>query len=349
MVICRNEAKTTNEIADEMGIAPIYLEEVLEKMLNVSLLKSPVKGKYIADCCVFPRQAYVDAQVYANEEFFKGDFPKKITEKLLSVKEKITSLDFYGNHFDYDYLMWLFYVTASQFFGIYGKERYLEKYKDKIADEAERKFRVTVHYILPDESFDNSVWDKMKSKGWSNLSQNFDTANYGKLCFVNDFELEPFPNDCVDDSGWRKGRDCWVDGNNISLLLDLAKNPQKPLNVHEQEMAAEFLKRGLLRRSGDELIVQLPVISSKTLGTIKGIISSEMKELAYEYADIVGEGLEKRLLPYVRKDLMSNFIYWDMQMFFQQTGALFAYGWNEYLAQPEDYSKSAAGLYIMTE
>ena len=28
MVICREEAKTVNEIADEMGIAPVYLEEI---------------------------------------------------------------------------------------------------------------------------------------------------------------------------------------------------------------------------------------------------------------------------------------------------------------------------------
>ena len=66
-----------------------------------------------------------------------------------------------------------------------------------------------------------------------------------------------------------------------------------------------------------------------------------------EFADKVSEGVEKILLPYVRKDLMSNFIHWDMLMFLQRTGTMFYYGWDKALAQPEDYSKSAAGLYII--
>lgn len=77
------------------------------------------------------------------------------------------------------------------------------------------------------------------------------------------------------------------------------------------------------------------------------IIREEMRGLACEYADIIGEGVEKRLMPYVRKDMTSNFLYWDMRMFFQVTGGLFWHGWDKHLALPEDYSRSAAGLSLM--
>ena len=73
----------------------------------------------------------------------------------------------------------------------------------------------------------------------------------------------------------------------------------------------------------------------------------ELKDFADEFADRISENVEKMLLPYVRKDLMSNFIYWDMRMFFQQTGALFYHCRNDHLKLPEDYSHSAAGLYIL--
>jgi len=38
-----------------------------------------------------------------------------------------------------------------------------------------------------------------------------------------------------------------------------------------------------------------------------------------------------------------------MRMFFQQLSSLFYHGWDNVLAQPEDYSTSAAGLCIITE
>lgn len=205
---------------------------------------------------------------------------------------------------------------------------------------------MTMQYTLADESYDNSAYERLRERSWSNLHQQFTTSEYGKLEFVNDFEIEPFPNECEDDNDWRRGRDKWVDGNNIALLVALSENPKKKLSAHEEAMAAEFLKNGLLKKENDGIVVQLPVFKREIYNEIWNLVCSEIKELAEEYADTVSAGVEKILLPYVRKDLMSNFIHWDMQIFLQQIGSLFYYGWNDFLAQPEDYSTSAAGLYI---
>lgn len=345
MVICRSEQKSVNDIADEMGVAPVYLEEILEKMTEEKLLICPAKEKYLSNCCVFPKQAYMEAKVYANKAFHEKGFPEKITEKLFAVKDKITALDFYGNHFDYGYLMWLLYAEAEDIFGAVGRDEHLEKYKGKYADDG-REYQLTVEYILPDESFDGSL-KELKSVGWSCLHQNFNTADHGYVAFVNDYEMEPFPNDGRRPEDWRRGRDRWIDGNNISLLIDLAENPSKKLTKYEEEKAADFLKNGLLKKEGERLIVQLPVFSRAIHDEMRGIIRSEIEGLAREYADIIGGDVEKRLMPYVRKDMMSNFLHWDMRMFFQITGALFCHGWDKHLAQPEDYSRSAAGLYLM--
>lgn len=349
MIVCKNEAKTVNEIADEMGIAPVYLEEILEKMEKEQLLKSPAKGKYAANCCIFPKQNYTQAKLYANKSFFSGDFPKKITDKLFMLKDKITAFDFYGNHFDYKYLMWILCVIAGDAFGVIGQNHYSEKHQDKILNEAERKFRLTMQYTLPDETFDCSIYSQIKECNWSNLHQNFTTSDYGHLEFVNAFECEPFPNDRGDDNDWRCGRDRWVDGNNISLLLELAKNPEKELSVHEEAKSAEFIKNGLLKKENGKLIVQLPIIKRETYKKIEEIIRKELETPAKEFADIVSKGVEKILSPYVRKDLLSNFIYWDMRVFFQTINALFYHCWNDFLEKPDDYSTSAAGLYILTE
>lgn len=345
-VICRAEQKSVNDIADEMGIAPVYLEDILEKMTEEKLLLSSAKGKYLSNCCVFPKQAYYEANLYANKIFHDGSFPEKITERLLAVKDKIISLDFYGNHFDYGYLMWILYAAAGDCFGTLGREKYLEKYKGKYADDG-REYHLTVQYILPDESFDGSLYKEMRESYWSCLFQNFSTADHGNVTFINGFEAPPFPNEGRRTDDWRQGRDRWADGNNISLLIDLANDPAKRLTEYEEEKAAEFLKNGLLKKEGERLIVQLPTFSKEVRGKMFDIVRAEMAKLAGEYADTAGEGVEKRLMPYVRKDMVSNFLHWDMRMFFQVTGGLFWYGWDKYLALPEDYSRSAAGLSLL--
>ncbi len=345
MVICRSEAKTVNEIADEMGVAPLYLEDMIEKMISANLLVSPAKGKYIANHCIFPREKYVEADVYACDIFHDEGYAEKIIDILLSLKDKITALDFYGNDFDYGYLMWILYVIAGDFFGSHGRDHYIGKYS--IKDEAERKYRLTMQYTLPDETFDGSMLSRLRAVSWSNLHQDFTTSEYGKLEFVNDFETEPFPDDNDDETDWRRGRDKWIDGNNIALLVALSEDPDKKLSVHEEAMAADFLKKGLLKKEDGRLIVQLPIFRREIYNEIRNLVSAEIKPLAEEFADKAGAVVEKILLPYVRKDLMSNFIHWDMRMFFQQICSLFDYGWDKALTKPEDYSKSAAGLYIL--
>ncbi len=350
MVICRNTARSVNEIADEMGIAPVYLEEALQKMQKVSLLVSPTKGKYQANCCVFPKEPYARAKLAACDVFHDSGFGERITNALFALKDKITALPFYGNHFDYRYLLWVFYVEAGDSFGVCGAKRYTKKHKDHFPDEAERRYRVTAEYLLPDESFDATIPARLRTKGWSNLHQQFVSSTYGRVEYANNYECEPFPNesdDVIDD--WRRGRDFWLDETNVFLLLDLATDPRKELTVFEEEQVAKMLGHGLLRKENDGFTVQLPIFSRGIYNQITTMIRDAVQDLAYEYADLVGEAVEKELLPYVRRDQMSNFIHWDMRMFFQQLDSLFYYGWDSILAQPEDYSISAAGLCVITE
>jgi len=337
LVICRSKAVSINEIADEIGVAPVYLEPVLEKMANADILKRQGKDKYIANHCVFPMQAYSDAQYEAYKVFREGNYPEKIIGMLMGIKDEITAMPFYGNDFDYSYLMWILLVYAADKFGILGNEKYMAKYIDKYPDEKERTYRMTVEFALPDE---NINWHEIKTAPWSNLHQKFDTLNI--LEYINDFECKPFP---AGDGG----RDKWVNATNVTLLEALTENPSKSLNRLEEEQAARFIEQGLLKRQGNGLKVMLPLIDREVFNRLTTLIENAVREYAQEYSAALGERVEKILLPHVRRDLMSNFIHWDMRIFFQPTGYLFRYAMDETdcLAKPEDYSRSAAGLWLM--
>ena len=349
-VFCRAEAKTVNEIADELGVAPVYLEPVLEQMLDTDLMTSPVKGKYITNFCVFPEQVYQDACALSCIQFRKNGFNERTAEILMGLREKITALDFYGKEFAYEYLMWLLYVEAGYYYSEGGKDHYCDAYRNKYPESAERRYNIAMFFAKPEETIDFSGWEEAKAIGWSNLHQSFITSEYGKVTFVNNYDAEPFPTDYDRiGSDYQGCRDNWVNGNNISLLVALSENPKKELNSYEEEQVAGFLKCGLVKKTSDGFVVQVPIFTKEVYATICDYIEEALQEPVREYAEIIGNTVEKLLLPYVRKDLMSIFIHWDMKMFFQTVCYLLHYGMYESdtLQIPEDYGTSGAGMYIV--
>lgn len=110
MILCGHTAKTINDLADEMGVAPVYLEEIVEQMLNVKLLIQPVKNKYLSCCCVFPKQQYINANYKAYKGLLDRSLPEKICKAVKSVEKELMALDFYGKDLGFDYLCWEFLI-----------------------------------------------------------------------------------------------------------------------------------------------------------------------------------------------------------------------------------------------
>ncbi len=340
-IIARSEPKTINQISDEMGVAPVYVEDIVRQMLDCSLLKEAGKGKYAANFCVFPWNVYSKAESEMNRIFFERQFPKRITEMLYDLKEEITALDFYGNDFDYSYLLWLLYVTAGYEMGELSAKAIVESRYPMTKDEAERSYRITALYLLPEEAAENYPY---KGIGWSNMSQSFLTSEYGNITYLNLFDAYPF----VEKDGGRLNRCGWIDGGNVSLLIALSENPSMELNANEQEQAAVFIEHGLVKKTENGLKVLIPIMSNDVYAKITEIIRKNIKPLAEEYGKEAGGVFVDMLLPYVRKDLISNFLYWDVGTRMQEIPALFYYGIEEgkTLKLPQDYSRSAAGLLL---
>lgn len=251
MVICRSEAKTINEIADEIGVAPVYLEQILDNMIKEKLLVQTVKAKYIANTCIFPKQKYNDAECVIYTEVINRNIPKRVCDAVYSIKDKIMSLDFYGRELGFDYLCWEYLVVEASYLGQEARDIYTKKYADKYADE-ERRYRLTMMYLNPDEKYTSFRNADTKNMGWSNMWQDFRTNNFGNVNFVNDYDTKPFPRFSDGNS-----RNRWVDGCNINTLLELVKSPDKVLNEYEEEIVANFIRNGLVRKTDSGLQVMV--------------------------------------------------------------------------------------------
>ena len=66
-----------------------------------------------------------------NDVIITNDDILKINNILFGLKDKITALDFYGNDFDYGYLLWILYVVASYNLGGQGRYHYIKKIRHK--------------------------------------------------------------------------------------------------------------------------------------------------------------------------------------------------------------------------
>ena len=346
-VLCREKPQDLNSLSDEMGVAPVFLEEMVNMMLQQKLLKEKGKGKYLTDFCAFPNSVYELAGGKKNRIFCEKGYAKRILAAVEAQREKLLAQEFYGKELDPDTLKWLAVYAAGHWMGATGCECFLKKYGDKYPDEPERKFRTTIRYILPEpeEEKEQDDWQYL-GVAWSNLHQSFRTVDYGTVHFVNAFDMDPFPHGYNPD-----GRDAWVNGANVSLMLKLARDPAAELSETEQEEAAVFLKRGLLTRQKEGLRVMLPVFSQKTLAALSETVKQAVETIAADFAEETGETVEKLLLPYVRKDLMSNFLHWDMKVLLQCISDLYYMAFHDenYLKWPENPECSPKGLYLMTD
>ncbi|MCH5324670.1 MAG: sigma-70 family RNA polymerase sigma factor [Eubacterium sp.] len=341
-VICRAEPKSINEISEEIGVAPVYLEEIIGRMLEVQLLKASGKDKYLTNYLVFHKQVKKQASYEAYKVYMDGKFNERITERLLDLEDKIRALDFYGNDFDYGQLMYYFYVCAGWYIASMASEKHLSKYKEKFTED-KRDYNFTMLFEYPDDNIDYSVYDR-EVHNYSDWHQHFMTTRRN-VQYINFYDVEPFPNNSVGSDG----RTAWVDGNNIDLLVDLAENPAKQLNEREQEMAAFFAKCGLITGKEGDWHVELPIYTQEVKTETNRLIGEAVKDLALEYGELVGEKVEKLLLPHVREDLLPMFFNWEMWDMFDPKNMLIYYGLykGKTMTVPEDWERSAAGLQIV--
>lgn len=328
---CSKKAHTLKEISDEIGVAPVYFEEKMQYWLDNGVIKEVSKGKYITNFCMFPQQLMND--FYYARRNIMNEVCKEILNAIYSVKDKITSLDFYGNNFDYNYLMWILFFYASNAFALQAQEMYIEKCRDRFPKSEEKDTTISGSYVLPDEKVE---YRESGLVSWSNCHWHFKTQNYNKVVFANLFEAPPFGD-----------RDNQINDRNINLIMNIFDNPKLELTQNDEETVANLISLGYLRKDKDGIWLTFPVMPLYVESEIANkIFKDATKSIAEKYYDVLGSLFEKMFLHETREDLHGLFIQERIWEAFDARTRLFWLGMNTegILAIPEDYEKSAAGI-----
>ena len=333
LVACAYEGKTVREIAEAIGVAPVYFEDKIDYLLKHRFIKETVPSTYIDDFPVVPQQADVDMQVAANA-IHLATMPR-VTAIIRDLLPEARRLILNERDLSDGYLLWFLYVRAAWGMGNCMKKRYAEVCPHKVAENNGKPWRLFGRVTYPDDQI--ICKGEYKGMGWSNMHYHFRTAKHS-ITVANLYEAQPFP----------MSRDTLITEGNANLVMRLWEDPRAELTPNEQETAAHLIRVGFLVNRDGGIHLNVPVMTWDDTWKLDELYAAALDGIAAEVVnDLIRVG-DTHMLPHVRPDLLEEYVHYIMTLCFSCINELFWYGVNEGhdLEIPADYDTSAAGMAI---
>ena len=333
LVACAYEGKTVREIAEAIGVAPVYFEDKIDYLLKHRFIKETAPSTYIDDFPVVPQQADVDMQVAANA-IHLATMPR-VTAIIRELLPEARKLILNERDLSDGYLLWFLYVRAAWGMGNCMKKRYAEVCPHKVAESNGKPWRLFGRVTYPDEQI--VCKGEYKGMGWSNMHYHFRTAKHS-ITVANLYEAQPFP----------MSRDTLITEGNANLVMRLWEDPRAELTPNEQETAAHLIQAGFLVNRDGGIRLNVPVMTWDDTWKLDELYAAALDGIAAEVVnDLIRVG-DTHMLPHVRPDLLEEYVHYIMTLCFSCINELFWYGVNEGhdLEIPADYETSAAGMAV---
>ncbi len=331
LVACAYEGKTIREIAETIGVAPVYFEEKIDYLLKHRFIKETAPSTYIDDFPIVPQQADVDMQVAANA-IHLATMPR-VTAIIRDLLPEARRLILNEGDLSDGYLLWFLYVRAAWGMGNCMKKRYAEVCPHKVAENNGKSWRLFGRVTYPDDQI--ICKGEYKGMGWSNMHYHFRTAKHS-ITVANLYEAQPFS----------MSRDTLVTEGNANLVMRLWEDPHAELTPNEQETSAHLIQKGFLVSRDGGIYLNVPVMTWDNTWKLDELYATALDGIAAEVVnDLIKVG-DTYMLPHVRPDLLEEYVHYIMTLCFSCINELFWYGVNEGhdLEIPADYETSAAGM-----
>lgn len=333
LVACAYEGKTIREIAEAIGVAPVYFEDKIDYLLKHRFIKETAPSTYIDDFPVVPQQADVDMQVAANA-IHLATMPR-VTAIIRDLLPEARKLILNEGDLSDGYLLWFLYVRAAWGMGNCMKKRYAEVCPHKVAENNGKSWRLFGRVTYPDDQI--TCKGEYKGMTWSNMHYHFRTAKHS-ITVANLYEAQPFP----------MSRDTLITEGNANLVMRLWEDPRAELTPNEQETAAHLIRAGFLVNRDGGIHLNVPVMTWDDTWKLDELYAAALDGISAEVVDDLIRVGDTHMLPHVRPDLLEEYVHYIMTLCFSCINELFWYGVNEGhdLEIPADYDTSAAGMAV---
>ena len=298
---CREKSLTLDQLSKQIEVPKVYLEESIEKLIKANVLFEEKKGKYLTDFTIFPKSVLRKAEKIDREITTKLNLAERFMKILTDMKEDILKEDFYGNNFDWEYLLPYFIIRSDREFGKKTGGDYLrEKYGKGLPDRFWRNFYLSGQY---EDEPENEAKGEPALIGPGCNFNIYNIPGYGQIEIHDTINTMHYEKDGKEYS-LDSERLNWLGGSNIVLYLELIKNPQKVLTQKEEVIAADLISNGVLSKTSQGYKGNIPVMSFAQVDKWCKIWHEKFQALAVEYYEELYKAQEKVVLPYIRHDLL---------------------------------------------
>lgn len=296
---CHDQKKSVEQLAKEMQVSSLFIEDSIKKLEKANLLFEASKGKYQTDFCFFPNSVLNKAAKAAEEVTEKMEIVPKFMDMLLEMKDEMLAEDFYGNNFQWEYLLPYFIIRSNREFAkAVGKEYLVEKYAKDLTDRRYRTFFVRGTYM--DEPV-QTAGSHIIGKGYP--YRKYVSSKYGYYELHDTIRIMKVVQNGK-EYNLTDDRIDWINAENGTLYFDLIENPGKELSAAEESIALDMLSKGVLVKDGDKYIGSIPVISQEIIEKWMDKWHKKFRPLAEQYEQALYDAEKDILLPYIRPDLL---------------------------------------------
>ena len=298
---CREKSQTLSQLAAQIEIPQLFLEDSISKLMQANVLFEEKKGKYLTDFTIFPKSVIRKAGEIDREVNAKLKVTERFFEILNGMKQDFLKEDFYGNDFDWEYLLPYFIIRSDREFGKKSGGDYLrEKYGKGLPDRFWRNFYLAGQYEDEPEKAEKLA-APLIGPGYN--YEIYNIPKYGHIEVHNTINTMNYEKDGHSYSLDMDRLD-WLNGSNAGLYLELIKNPKMTLSEKEEVFVADMMNNGVLEKTSEGYKGTVPVISFALVDKWCKIWHEKFKELSIEYYDALYKAEEKVVLPYIRHDLL---------------------------------------------
>ena len=301
LFLCREKSQTLAKLSKQMALPQLFIEDSLQKLIRANVLFEKKKGHYLTDFTIFPKSAIRKAEEINRQVSENLKIAQRFFDILTGMKDEVLKEDFYGNDFEWEYLLPYFIIRADREFGMKTGGEYLrEKYGKGLPDRFWRNFYLSGYYEdQPDGAAKKE--DSIIGPGYN--YEIYNLQDYGHIEVHNTINTMHYEKDGHSYS-LDMDRLYWLNGKNAGLYLELIKNPKKTLSEKEEMLVADMMNNGVLTKTPDGYKGLVPVISFALIDKWCKIWHEKFKELSIEYYDALYKAQENLVLPYIRHDLL---------------------------------------------
>lgn len=286
--LCNKKARTASEIAEELNVPTVYVEEELEILTNgengeYGLLRRMENGRYAINFILLDADVMEKAHALYNEYLPKiGNI---ISDYIEAHKEEYLAFPYLNKKVDMNLILWQQITVMSRAFKYNVEKIMAEKYFSQYK-ETDRPFSV---FGFVDQG-------KHYGGGW-------DGAYATNVCGYSEIHLEN-----IYISRIKKHFSC---GLNVSgdqqvqlAIRAIAGLPVAALSETEKEQAAKAIECGYLYRDGEMLYTKILVSAKQDMnrlfaiseGLFSGFFETEAEEIAEKVATLIKKAVPEYLL-----------------------------------------------------